>query len=1198
MQSERWRTCTDIFHAALERAPAERSAFLEESCAEDAELRRQVDLLLKYHEEAGEFIASPAVAQTPEFLADDPDALIGQHLGNYRIDGVLGVGGMGVVYLAHDERLGRKVGLKLLPRAFVRDETQLERLKFEARTASALNHPNIVTVHEIGQVESTHYIAIEFIEGVTLRERIRRAPVPPDEILEIAIQVASALVVAHRAGIVHRDIKPENIMIRPDGYVKVLDFGIAKSSHPEALPGMDAGVSSRKTQLGLILGTIRYMSPEQARGEVVDARSDVWSLGVVLYEMLAGTLPFDGQTPHQVREALLRDEPQPLEAEDRTSAPSLHRIVEECLRKDPGERFQTSEQLLAALREAREGDRERVRRNRIWTAVGLALLLAGIAYLITSLLDKPAEKAGLALGRPAGIAVNADGTVYVADFAQHAIRQLAPGGALTNLAGATGVIGSADGVSTVARFFHPGDVGVGRDGNIYVADTNNHLIRRVTPAGVVSTVAGQASKPGNDDGPAQSARFRFPTGIALDQAGNIYVADYGNHTIRKIAPDGKVSTFAGSAGEPGSADGTGAAARFNQVHGLAADGAGNVYAADFGNHTIRKITPHGVVTTLAGLAGNPGNVDGQGSAARFSAPYDVTIDENGNVYVADTSNHTIRKITPAGMVSTLAGVAGNVGSTDGIGGEAKFAVPAGVTTDHAGNIYVADFGNQALRKITPTAAVTTMSIRAEPPNESSRKSIAVLPFADLSPGRDQQYFSDGIAEEILNALAHVKDLKVAGRSSSFSFRGRNEDLRSIGAALGVDHILEGSVRTQGDKVRITAQLIQVSDGFHLWSDTFDGNLSDVFSLQERIARAITQQLQVVLHGDQQSQLVKAATSSTEAYGLFLQATAIFNRRDGARFPDAIAQLQQALRLDPKFARAHARLASLVSIARGYDVPLTENPGDIVTREAGLAIELDSTLAEPHAALGQMLFTQRRFNDARAAYARALAIDATDTVANFWLGTLLSSTGHPKESAAALDIVLANDPMLPNALLWRGWVHLQSGELDEAERSFRRAADAGLTSVGLAFAHIAQARGDKAALIDWLARGLEPFMRDLPTGTSRIIAAGTVGTSEEHAQATALIGDYLATQPEVTSGAIPLALIWLGEPKRALAVAQEKPTRNDTLFLPSLWANAGRGARTLPEFCVFVRQSGLAEFWDHNGPPVLCRKGQSGDYICE
>ena len=263
--------------------------------------------------------------------------------------------------------------------------------------------------------------------------------------------------------------------------------------------------------------------------------------------------------------------------------------------------------------------------------------------------------------------------------------------------------------------------------------------------------------------------------MALDRVGNAYVADFANHTIRKITPDGTVSTLAGSAGEAGSADGTGAAARFNQVHGVAVDGAGNIYAADFGNHTIRKITSDGVVTTLAGLAENPGSTDGEGAAARFSAPYDVAVDETGNVYVADTSNHTIRKITPAGMVSTLAGVAGNVGSTDGIGGEAKFAVPGrgddrprrqrlcrrfrqpGDPKNHAGRRAVTHDGNSGRLRLT----------------RARSKSIAVLPFADLSPQRDQQYFSDGIAEEILNALAHVKDLKVAGRSSSFSFRGKD-----------------------------------------------------------------------------------------------------------------------------------------------------------------------------------------------------------------------------------------------------------------------------------------------------------------------------------------------------------------------------------------------------------------------------------------
>jgi eukaryotic-like serine/threonine-protein kinase len=212
MQPERWQNCIEIFDAAVQLPHNARAALLERSCDGDEALRRQVELLLKYHDESGDFIDSPAFVIAPELLIDDPDALIGQHLGCYRIDAVLGVGGMGVVYLACDERLGRKVGLKLLPQSLLADEARWERLKREARTASALNHPNIMTIHEVGEADSTHYIATEFIEGTTLRERMTKGPIPPNAAVDIAIQVASALCVAHGAGIVHRDIKPENIM--------------------------------------------------------------------------------------------------------------------------------------------------------------------------------------------------------------------------------------------------------------------------------------------------------------------------------------------------------------------------------------------------------------------------------------------------------------------------------------------------------------------------------------------------------------------------------------------------------------------------------------------------------------------------------------------------------------------------------------------------------------------------------------------------------------------------------------------------------------------------------------------------------------------------------------------------------------------------------------------------------------------------
>ena len=380
MQSERWQTCTDLFNVAVEQPPDERAAFLERSCDGDEALRRKVELLLKYHDTSGDFIMLPAFKAAPELLADDPETLIGQHLGCYRVDAVAGVGGMGVVYLAWDERLGRKVALKLLPQSMVANEADLERLKREARTASALNHPNIVTIHEIGEADSTHYVATEFIEGITLRERMTKGPIPPNEALDIAAQVASALCIAHRAGIVHRDIKPENIMLRPDGYVKVLDFGIAKLTQHETLDTTTMLRAQPATQHSMVLGTTRYMSPEQAMAQQVDARSDLWSLGVVLYEMLAGRAPFEGDTATDVIAAIFDRNPQPLKDSAPIVPRALRSVVNKSLRKDPAKRYQTGEEMLSELRAIKEKADGIAARTMRWIAVAaIAAMLVGLA---------------------------------------------------------------------------------------------------------------------------------------------------------------------------------------------------------------------------------------------------------------------------------------------------------------------------------------------------------------------------------------------------------------------------------------------------------------------------------------------------------------------------------------------------------------------------------------------------------------------------------------------------------------------------------------------------------------------------------------------------------------------------------------------------------------------------------------------------
>lgn len=310
---------------------------------------------------------------------------------------------------------------------------------------------------------------------------------------------------------------------------------------------------------------------------------------------------------------------------------------------------------------------------------------------------------------PGGVAVDANGTAYIADTNNHTIRKMTPGGVVTTLAGNPGASGSADGTGGAARFCRPQGVAVDGSGNVYVADAKNCAIRKVTPGGVVTTLAGSPGTSGTADGMGSAARFAWPHGVAVDGSGNVYVADTGNNTIRKVTPSGVVTTLAGSPGVSGSADGTGSAARFSYSRGIAVDGNGNAYVADYLNHTIRKVTSAGVVTTLAGTPEAAGCTDGTGSAARFDWPHGIAADGSGNVYVADIYNHTIRKVTPGGAVTTLAGNSGTGGSVDGTGNAARFTWPHGVAVDGSGNVYIADSGNHTIRKVTPTGEATTLA---------------------------------------------------------------------------------------------------------------------------------------------------------------------------------------------------------------------------------------------------------------------------------------------------------------------------------------------------------------------------------------------------------------------------------------------------------------------------------------------------------
>jgi TolB-like protein len=478
-----------------------------------------------------------------------------------------------------------------------------------------------------------------------------------------------------------------------------------------------------------------------------------------------------------------------------------------------------------------------------------------------------------------------------------------------------------------------------------------------------------------------------------------------------------------------------------------------------------------------------------------------------------------------------------------------------------------------------------------------QKSIAVLPFTDLSPGRDQEYFSDGMAEEILGALTKIKDLKVAGRTSSFSFRGKNEDLRVIGKALAVAHVLEGSVRKQGDRVRVTAQLIQIEDGYRVWSETYDGDLKDVFELQERIARAIVGQLQVVLQGDQQKRLVSVATTNAEAYSLYLQASAIFSRREGPRLPEAIGELEQALKLDPKFARAHSRLAAIHAIEPIYTPSLSDVALAVAEHEAALAIELDPTLAEPHATLALAYVQRGRYVDARIAVERALAVDPDDATTNLWAGINFTNSGYTTKGCAMFDHALSIDPLLPNALLWRGIEYAYEGNVERAEVLLRRAADVGLAHVGVGLDLVYAMHGDRDEARKQLESGLRVLGAGMPLDAPEIIAAGVYGDSMARTRAVEFIDQFLTTRPSPVPGILTYSLLMLGENSRAVALLAQGPSSNDALFLHFVWSPSERSLRALPEFKTYTRKSGLAELWDRFGEPDACRRLAPGDYDC-
>ena len=342
--ADSWKRIRAVFDGAAALDPGDRADFLDRECGADRALRDRITALLAAHERAATFLEKPAHVMIDQGSVDVRDELPGTEVAGYRIESRLGAGGMGEVYLARDTKLNRPVAIKLLSAAVSLDADRLRRFRQEAHSVSALNHPNIIVIHDFGEADGRPFMVTEYVEGQTLRQRLQ-TPLPIEEAIDIAMQVGNALAAAHARGIVHRDVKPENVMLRPDGYVKVLDFGLAKLGEGPAADPRGTPI----TTPGLVIGTPRYMSPEQARGLELDARSDVWSLGVLIYEMIAGAPPFLGVTSADLTAAILNAEPVPLELRAPNVPTPLARLTARALRKSRLERFATGLELVTEL---------------------------------------------------------------------------------------------------------------------------------------------------------------------------------------------------------------------------------------------------------------------------------------------------------------------------------------------------------------------------------------------------------------------------------------------------------------------------------------------------------------------------------------------------------------------------------------------------------------------------------------------------------------------------------------------------------------------------------------------------------------------------------------------------------------------------------------------------------------------------------
>ena len=821
----------------------------------------------------------------------DGEFEVGASIGRYRIVSKIGAGGMGVVYLAEDTELERRVALKVLP-PDVGDEDRIRRFVREAKAASGLNHPNILTVYEIGTYEDSRFIATEYIEGDTLRQRILREPPSLEDATGIATQIAAALSAAHDAGIVHRDIKPENVMIRGDGIVKVLDFGLAKLIEKQpAADSEDATLAYGKTLPGMLMGTVTYMSPEQARGRDVDTRTDIWSLGVLIYEMVEGHNPFEGETPSDVIAAILKTDP----AAPVRAPYELSRIMRKTLEKRPDERYQTIKDLLLDLR----------------------------------------------------------------NFARQV--QFESEAARVNLSG-SGRVDSLRGASGSRVSWGPG---------------------RETHGGVAATVDTQTSL----------ARPR-PSRMLLGVAGLVLLA-------------------------------------------IAA-------------------------------------------------------------------------------------------------GAAYFAF----------------------------APASTRSIR----------SLAILPFTNVGGDPNTEYLSDGLSEALINRLAQLPQLKVISRSSSFKYRDA-ADPKQVASELGVEAVVVGRVASRGGNLQISIEMIDTADNTQIWGESFIRRPDDIQAVQEEVAQAVSQKLQLRLSGDQGRQIAKEVTTNARAYDLYLNGVYYSRKRGTENIKRSLEYQQQAIALDPNFAHAYVELANAYTVLAGSEVMGPEEAKSQARAAVERALQLDDSLSEAHLALARIENDELNWRAAEISFRRAIELNTNSAAAHNLYAFFLSRSERHDEALAEIHRAQELDPLSVGLKSTEASMYYLARRYDDAIRllsdAVARGPDDTFAHAYLGLSYHGRGEYDKA-----LAE-FDEVNRIQGETTSILIYIGrTHLAAGRRDQAAAILRQLETTDKYVSPGELATLQASLGEREKAFASLDRAQAEKD-LQLQFLKVDPGYDSiRDDPRFAALLARIGV------------------------